>query len=114
MAGKLRARIGKNIRMFRKKAGMTQVELATKLGYTSTGTLSQIESGSRGMDFDKLESVAKIFKVDVPVLLAPEDLDEIQVEDLRLFYSIQRKAKHGNREAKFIADMIHDLLRKLN
>jgi transcriptional regulator with XRE-family HTH domain len=112
MAGTLRGCIGKNIKMFRKRAEMTQVDLAKKLGYTSSGTISQIENGSRGMDFDKLDLAAEVLNIDAAILLAPDTFDDQQIEDLQLFYSIQKKSKQGNRMAKIITGMIHDLLRK--
>jgi len=41
--------IGKKIRYYRKMNGMTQVELAIKLGYSGSGPICSIEKGKKGM-----------------------------------------------------------------
>ena len=55
--------IGKNIRYLRKKANMSQDELAKKLGYKSFTTIQKWETGGAIPTFEKLEKIASIFKV---------------------------------------------------
>lgn len=48
------------IRELRKKAGLTQVELAQLLGFKSTSVISMWESGDRTPRTDKLPELARI------------------------------------------------------
>lgn len=48
------------IRELRKKAGLTQVELAQLLGFKSTSVISMWESGDRSPRTDKLPELARI------------------------------------------------------
>jgi len=73
--------MGGKLRDLRKIHGMTQIELMDALGYTSTGMISQIETGQRGMDHERLYKAAKIFKVDLSVLLNEK---EMSFKDLQL------------------------------
>lgn len=46
---RLRRIFGKKIKQLRRIRGTTQVELAKELGFTSTGTISQVKNGIRGL-----------------------------------------------------------------
>lgn len=58
--------VGLKIKTLRRLAGLTQTELAKKLGYSSSGTISLIESEKRGMTLDKLFLASKILNVPPP------------------------------------------------
>ena len=64
---KHREMLGKKIRQLRTLHGYKQVELAELLGYESTGTISQIENGERGMKAEKIMLVAELFNIPVQV-----------------------------------------------
>ena len=48
------------IRERRKQLGMTQEELATKMGFKTKGSISKIESGERNLPTSKIKQFAKI------------------------------------------------------
>lgn len=54
--------IGQRIRHFREKAGMTQADLADKLGVTH-GAISLIESDKRGVTLENLDKIIKALDV---------------------------------------------------
>ena len=56
----------------RKGAGMTQAELASRLGI-SKSAVSMYECGNREPEFDLLERMADLFHVDMNVLLGRSD-----------------------------------------
>lgn len=61
--------LSRNIRNLRKKAGMTQEELAEKL-YTTRQTISNYETGKSEPDFETLRKIADAFSVETADLLS--------------------------------------------
>jgi transcriptional regulator with XRE-family HTH domain len=68
--------IGNKIKYLRKINEITQVELKKELGFTSTGTISQVENGKKGLKLASLMKVAKIFGVHPAVLISPVDITD--------------------------------------
>jgi len=64
----LGARIGRNIKVARTRLGMTQSQLAELLDIENV-TVSRIETGAQLPSVDRLEDIAKILKVSLPMLL---------------------------------------------
>lgn len=72
---------GKKLRILRELHGdMTQAELGHALGYSSTGTISLIESGQRGMDNNRMAKTAELFGVNIAVLLSKKDMTKEEIE----------------------------------
>ena len=59
-----------NIKYYRKKLGLTQVELAEKLN-VSQSTITSWENGNRRPDLDFLPVLAQIFGISIDDLLGP-------------------------------------------
>lgn len=55
--------VGDRIRQQREEKGITQLELAKRIGYTTTGAISLIESGKRDISIDKVREIAKALDV---------------------------------------------------
>lgn len=55
--------IGSNIRYYRRKAGITQVELSKMLGYRNYTSISKIESGQNDVPLSVLARMAEILGV---------------------------------------------------
>lgn len=55
--------VGERIKMQRELKGMSQLELAKKIGYATKGTVSLIESGKRDVTIDKVIEIAKALDV---------------------------------------------------
>lgn len=66
-----------NLRRFREMAGLSQVELGLMIGYKSTGTISMIESGKRGMEIENIPQTAECVNVRPAALLK----DHIMTDD---------------------------------
>ena len=60
--GNLKDEVAKNLLFYRKRAGLTQKELADKLGVRNTA-VSNWESGNNSVDIETLFAAAKIFGV---------------------------------------------------
>jgi transcriptional regulator with XRE-family HTH domain len=69
--------VGERIRALRKSLGMTQEELAHKVGYKTKGSINKIET-SRDIPIDKVKKVALALDVSPSVLMGWQ-------EDARLY-----------------------------
>ena len=61
--------IGKNIMQIRKELGMTQEELATKMGYKSKSTINKIENGTNDIPQSKVVKFAEVLGTTPAVLM---------------------------------------------
>ena len=69
MAEELRQKFAKNLKFYREKAGMTQAQLAKKLGITPR-YIQQLEGRNvPNVRLDTVEQIAKILKVDPSALI---------------------------------------------
>ena len=83
--------IRENIKRFRQKAGMTQAELAAKVGYADKSMIAKIESGKTEPPFDKLKKFAEVFQISFfDLYFSEEELREMK-EDEELSRTIARK-----------------------
>ena len=73
-----------NIRNRRKELGMSQEELAKKVGYTSRSTIARIENGEIDLSRSKIVAIAKALKTTPAELMGLEGTLE---EDLAKEYS---------------------------
>ena len=60
--------IGERIRQYREQAGMTQADLAEKIGVTNS-SISLIESDKRGITVDKLNKICDALNVKITQIL---------------------------------------------
>lgn len=65
--------MGERIKELRKKAGLTQQELAEKLGYVSKVSINQIETGQRPLPAGKVIDTAKALNTSVNYLFGITD-----------------------------------------
>lgn len=61
----MKAEIGNNIKVIREVKGLTQAYVSEKLGYKSSSMLSEIESGKKGLDAEKIPLLANILNVSI-------------------------------------------------
>ena len=64
MSQDLKLIVAKNIRVFRKKSGLTQEELAKKTKVTGR-YIAGVESGKHNMTLDSLQKIAKVLNITV-------------------------------------------------
>ncbi len=69
--------IGKRIKNLREEQGMTQEELASKLGYKSRSTINKIESGINNLTQDKIKFFADALETSPEYLLGFVDDSDI-------------------------------------
>ena len=55
--------IGQRIKLKREERGLSQLELAKKVGYETKGAVSMVEAGKREIPLEKLSEIAKVLNV---------------------------------------------------
>jgi transcriptional regulator with XRE-family HTH domain len=82
---RFRRALGQKIRVLRERRKMTQMDLAKELGFTSTGTISQVENGLKGLSVDSIMKAAKVLGVHPIVLISPSPFSKA---DIRIISSL--------------------------
>lgn len=59
---------GDNVRRYRKFNGMTQAELAVKLGYKNKASIGKIENGDAEVPLSMAQKIADVLNVDIMAL----------------------------------------------
>ena len=97
--------VGKSIKNARKKSGLTQKELAAKLGL-ATGTIQQYELGKRQPRLDQLRKIADALNVNWTDLVQEEYQGKIVVDHMkRVISNLSNSADKSVSEAeKLIED----------
>lgn len=98
-------RIGGNIKTARKKAGLTQSELAEAVGLEAV-TLSRIETGTQLPGIDRLEQIAKALNTSLAALVA-----ELSAEVDCAIVLASELAPLPEREQKFVLQFVSDYVK---
>jgi len=101
-----RQMLGKKIKTLRTARGITQVELARALGFTSTGAISQVENGLRGLTFESIMNAAKVLEVHPVFLMTPDD---IELDDCELVSAMLRLFEKRRQEPELADRVIEEL-----
>lgn len=81
------------IKEIRKRKGITQVELAKRLGI-SQGAIQKLEAGERGLDIDWIKKISKALNCEPWELLPKEMQPSITPEEMEVLRAV-RKAKQS-------------------
>lgn len=98
--------IGSRIQEARKKAGMSQMDLAKAVGFESATAISLIESGERRIAADTLERIAMVLHEDVKSLLGQK------VDDIPVLVALRADKDLGQAEKDYIANFIKNAKRQ--
>lgn len=90
--------IGRRIKILREKMQFTQVEFAKMLGLKSSGIISQVENGERGLKGSNMAKAAEIFGVEEIALNASLDLSYDSVSMVTEFIRLLKKKKRNRKE----------------
>ena len=102
--------IGQKIKEARENAGLSQKELAEKVGFESGTAISLIEAGERKLRVEDLEKIAGVLQRDISFFLGQEkkqpdirhalradkDLSPKDKETILHFIDLAKKRKHGD------------------
>lgn len=114
------ADIGKRIMNKRKELGMTQEELAKRLGYKSKSTINKIENGTNDIPQSKIVKFAEVLQTTIAYLMGweekieekPQEMAErhfeiIMDEDLAEIFEDFKKL--DEKKKKIVKDLIKSL-----
>jgi transcriptional regulator with XRE-family HTH domain len=93
----MRKIMGKKIRILREMNNVTQMELAKILGYKSTGAISLIENGIKGMKHVVVIKAAEFFRIHPTVLFSPANLDE---DELEIYSDVMKSMDERRKQLK--------------
>ena len=74
--------LGRRIRNRRELLGMSQAELAEKVGYTSRSAISRIENGERSLNVSQLPPIARALSCSVDDLLDGVSPEKSEIAEL--------------------------------
>lgn len=110
------SKIQDNIKELRKKAGLTQEELAKKVGYTDRSSIAKIESGLIDPPQSKIKQLADVLGVLPSTLLGwdqePEDQAAFEADiltDPELMSMVREYMTLSEEKKKAVRQMIHAL-----
>lgn len=98
------------IKMLRMERGMSQDELAKRMGYADRSMLTKIEAGKVEITVKKLKQFAKVFNVDPAYLAGFSEGQENMDHALELSTLIQKASELDNADRARIAERIDMLL----
>lgn len=84
---------GENLKQIRISKGVTQEELAKKLGYSSRSSINKIEVGRSDMPRSKIEQAARVLGVSPLELFKNEPISEEQILDVVVDKQMQELAQ---------------------
>mgnify|MGYP000643597956 FL=1 len=76
----MNSNIGENIRRMRKKRGLSQTQLAIKLGYKSKSSIAKIETGNGDVPRNKLPQFAEALNCSISYLTGWNELQTFDDE----------------------------------
>ena len=78
--------VGENILMIRKQLGLTQEELASKMGYKSKSTINKIELGINDIPQSKIVKFAEVLGTTPSFLMGWEEVGETASKETPFVY----------------------------
>ena len=104
--------IGDKIKQLRMKAGLTQIELASKIG-TDQPLLTRWENGKKHPSLPNLIKIAEIFNISLDTLaFSNRDLQALQAHDKTLANKLRDFDKLTEQDKETVANLISSLAQK--
>lgn len=72
--------IGLNIKTIRKSKGISQSLVSKKLGYKSSSSLCEIESGKKGIDVEKLPTLCKVLDCSLNQIFFGSEVHDMRIK----------------------------------
>lgn len=97
-----------NIKRLRQEHGMTQEELAKKLGYTDRSIVAKIESGAVDLSTSRIIAIANVFGVSPTQLMGWADDSDAQQNSSHEYISSSGEKYYFSDEAAAVAQEVYE------
>lgn len=95
-----RITVGNKVRKLREMMGLTQDALAEIMGYANGSMLTLVESGRRGMKYDKMKNLSEYVGIDPMYIL---DNNDYTMKELKLLTEFSKIVKSGDKHPLYAA-----------
>jgi len=99
-------KIGENIKNAREQAGLSQMDLAKEVGFSSATAISLLESGERKVSVKDLEKISEVLHVDIKLLL------DQKIEKTDIGYALRSDKDLSTEAKKQVMDFIEFVKKK--
>lgn len=102
--------MGSRIRERRRELGLSQDELAQKVGYKNRSTIARIESGENDIMLSKLKEIANVLETQVPWLLSGDErFKDSRYVDVSVGFDTSRRTKQPYYDDPEVAIIANEL-----
>jgi len=98
--------LGERIKQRREELGMTQTELAERMGYKSRSSINKIENGTNDIVQSKVERFAKVLDTGIGFLMGWDDKPVVRVTGIKAVKD-EPDAYYINADAREYAEFLH-------
>lgn len=100
--------IADNVRAYRRKAELTQMELA-ELADLSLASIKRIENGSRTMSLENFLRISDALRVPISSLVYENDLSMSEVEQVKVIFE-----NRDERQRRYLVHMLWEMAKGLD
>lgn len=100
--------IGKKIKQRRTELGITQIELAKRMGYTSKAAISKVENGDDNLTTSRISQFADALDLSVSYLMGWDDNYDPEAEYIANARAFYEKYLSADRKTRKMIDMLLD------
>lgn len=98
--------LGERIRQRREELGMTQTELAERMGYKSRSSINKIENGTNDIVQSKVEKFAKVLDTSIGFLMGWDKMPVVHVAEVKAEKN-ESDTYYINDDAREYAEFLH-------
>ena len=104
------SKLGQNIRLLRKQSGLTQIDLAEKLGCTQ-GIITAYENDLKQPSVDRIELLAQVFQISLDTLMGREEVKTTSApKSPRLWKKFEQLQQLPDTDKRMVFKMIDGLV----
>jgi len=98
--------LGERIRQRREELGMTQTELAERMGYKSRSSINKIENGTNDIVQSRVEKFAKVLDTSIGFLMGWDKMPVVYVAEVKAEKN-ESNTYYINDDAREYAEFLH-------
>ncbi len=112
MSKTTKQRLGARLADLRRKAGLTQEQVASRLGFKAKETLSRIERGEHWVKLDNLEQMARLYGADLADVFAVTSGGDRSEKALVIQEIVDVLREQPEAKVRWVRSVLYPLLEK--